>query len=105
MRAVTKTNRAALDALIAEATVDCYNDSECVTGFYTMLEEHLVLPFGTTVLGVEVSVTGVDLSGDDQIVAVCVRGRDRQRIPIVDVPLPTPAPQGAEWIEAYRQWL
>jgi len=28
-----------LDALIAAATVDCYNDSECVTGFYTMLDE------------------------------------------------------------------
>jgi hypothetical protein len=28
--------RADLDALVAEATVDCYNDSECVTGFYTM---------------------------------------------------------------------
>ena len=102
---VTKTNRAALDALIAEATVDCYNDSECVTGFYTMMEEHLAVPFGTTVLGVRVTVQRVDMSGDDQIVAVCVRGRNRQRIPILDVPLPTPAPQGAEWIEAYRQWL
>lgn len=29
-----------MDAMIAEATVDCYNDSECVTGFYTMLDEH-----------------------------------------------------------------
>lgn len=94
-----------MDALIAEATVDCYNDSECVTGFYTMLEEHLAMPFHTTVLGVEVTVQCVDLSGDDRIVAVCIRGRDRQRIPILDLPLPTPAPPGAEWIEAYRQWL
>lgn len=22
-----------------------------------------------------------------------------------DLPLPTPAPDGAEWIEAYRRWL
>ena len=33
--------------MVAEATVDCYNDSECVTGFYTMLDEHLALPFQT----------------------------------------------------------
>jgi len=46
------------DDLIAQATVDCYNDSECVTGFYTILE----------------------------------------------VPLPMPPPDGAEWIEAYRHW-
>jgi hypothetical protein len=94
-----------LDALIAEATVDCYHDSECVTGFYTMLDEHLAMPFHTMVLGVEVTVQCVEMSGDNQIVAVCIRGRDRQRIPILDLPLPTPAPRGAEWIEAYRRWL
>lgn len=38
---VRSPNREALDAMIAVATVDCYNDSECVTGFYTMVDEHL----------------------------------------------------------------
>jgi hypothetical protein len=61
---VKALNRAALDALVAEATVDCYNDSECVTGFYTMLDEHLAGPFQTKVLGVEVTVTGADLTDD-----------------------------------------
>ena len=97
--------RAALDAMIAEATVDCYNDSECVTGFYTMLEDHLAMPFQTVVLGVEVTVTGVDLGEDEQITAVCMRGRAKQRIPILDLPLPTPPPEGVEWIDAYRHWL
>lgn len=32
---------ARLNELIAEATVDAYDDSEQVTGFYTMFEEHL----------------------------------------------------------------
>ncbi|MFC5054080.1 hypothetical protein [Saccharothrix xinjiangensis] len=31
-------------ALIAEATVDCHDGSECVTGFHTMVEEHLAVP-------------------------------------------------------------
>jgi hypothetical protein len=91
--------------MIAEATVDCYNDSECVTGFYTMFEEHLTTPFQTVVLGVDVTVTGVDLTEDDQITAACVRGRARQRVPILDLPLPNPLPEGAEWIDAYRRWL
>ena len=104
-RAKGPQNRAALDALIAEATVDCYNDSECVTGFYTMLEDHLVVPFQTVVLEVDVTVMGVDLTDDEQIVAVCTRGRSKQRIPILDLPLPTPLPEGVEWIEAYRRWV
>lgn len=90
--------------MVAEATVDCYNDSECVTGFYTMLDEHLAVPFQTSVLGVDVTVTKIDLTGDEEIVAVCVRGRARQRIPLLDLPLPTPPPDGAEWVEAYRAW-
>jgi Calcium binding len=93
-----------LDALIAEATVDCYNESECVTGFYTMLEDNLAVPFQTVVLGVDVTVTGVDLTEDGLITAVCTRGKAMQRIPILDLPLPTPPPQGAEWIDAYRRW-
>ena len=32
-------------ALIAEATVDAYNESEQRMGFYTMIEEHLDMPF------------------------------------------------------------
>jgi hypothetical protein len=29
----------------------------------------------------------------------------RKRLPILDLPLPDPAPGGAEWIEAYRAWF
>ena len=94
---------AALEAMIEEATVDAYNDDEQLTGLFTMIEEHLVVPFTTTVLGVEVVVKKVDLTGDS-IVAICVRGRDRQRIDLLDLPLPTPPPDGAVWIDAYRHW-
>ena len=101
---MTQSERAALDALIAEATVDCDNESESVTGFYTMLVDNLAVPFQTVVLGVDVTVTGVDLTEDGQITAVCTRGKAKQRIPIQDLPLPTPPPEGAQWIEAYRRW-
>jgi len=30
------------------------------------------------------------------------RGRERQSVPILDLPLPSPRPEGVEWIEAYR---
>jgi hypothetical protein len=57
----------------------------------------------TEVLGVEVTVRKVDLTGGG-IVAVCHRGKIRQRIGILDLPLPDPPPEGVEWIEAYRCW-
>lgn len=96
--------RPELAALIAQATVDCYNESEQVTGLFTMIEDNLAVPFSTQVLGVTVEVETVDLTADDQIVAVCSRGRQRQRVPLLDLPMPDPPPEGAEWIDAYRAW-
>ncbi|MFG2047361.1 hypothetical protein ACGFIW_08040 [Micromonospora sp. NPDC048935] len=94
---------ATLEAMIEEATVDTYSDDERLTGLFTMIEEHLAVPFTTTVLGVEVTVRKVELAADS-IVAVCLRGRHRQRIDLLDLPLPTPTPDGAAWIDAYRRW-
>jgi len=75
-----------------------------VSGLFTMIDEHLRVPFDTTVLEIKVVVERVDLNDADTIVAVCRAGRKRQRIPILDLPLPIPAPEGAEWIAAYRHW-
>ena len=79
-----------LDAMIEEATVDAYNDEEQITGLFTMLEEHLALPFQTTVLGVTATVTKIDLTAGNEIVAICRRDAHKQAIPILDLPLPTP---------------
>ena len=100
----TRPSPAQLDRLIAEAIVDAYNESEQVGGLYTMMEECLAVPFTTEVLGVAVTVVGVDLTGDDRIVALCRRGKACQRILVLDLPLPEPPPKGAEWIHAYRRW-
>ena len=91
--------------MIEEATVDAYDEMEQATGWYTMFEQHLELPFETRVLGIAVSVASIDLRDGGQIVALCTRGRDRQAISLVDLPLPSPKPIGSEWIEAYRHWL
>ena len=103
-KSADRPTTAYLDRLIEEATVDYYNESEEVTGIFTMIEDNLAVPFATTVLGVEVTVERVDLNKADEIVAVCRRGRERRMIPVVDLPLPDPKPKGAEWIDAYRRW-
>jgi len=99
-----QVDAAELDKLIEEAIVDCHDESEQRTGFYTMLEDNLGLPFETRVLGVQVTVESIDLTDAEEIVALCKRGGVLQAIPILDLPLPAPAPPGAEWIEAYRRW-
>lgn len=97
-------NKAKLEKLIEEAVVDAYNETEQAVGFLTMMQEHLEVPFSANVLGVEVVVEKVDMTRDGRIVAVCRRDNIRQRIGILDLPLPTPAPAGTDWIAAYRQW-
>jgi hypothetical protein len=56
------------------------------------------------VLGVSVTVERVDLTDADEIVAICRRGKIRQVLPVLHLPLAAPRPDGAEWIEAYRYW-
>ena len=104
IKSAARSSTAHLDKLIGEATVDCYNDSEEITGIFTMLEENLIVPFATKLLGLEVAVERVDLNKAGEIVAVCRRGRERLRVPVIDLPLPEPKPKGAEWIDAYRRW-
>ena len=81
-RTSPRLSKEMLAEMIEEATVDAYDDSEQATGRFTMFEEHV-----------------------GQIVAICTRGRDRQAISLVDLPLPPPKPAGTGWIEAYRYWL
>ena len=97
-------SKARLEALIAEAVVDAYGDEEQTCGFFTMIEEHLALPFPASILGVDAVVEKVDMTRDGRIVAVCKRNGVKQRIEILDLPLPKPAPAGAEWIAAYSYW-
>ena len=100
----SRLSKAKLDELVEQATVDCYNESEQATGLYTMIEDNLQLPFDTEVLGMPVNVIAVDITEDDVIVAVCQRGGQNQKLPILELPLPARRPAGSEWIDAYRHW-
>ena len=40
-----RIGKARLVAMIEQATVDCYNESEQLCGWFTMIEENLAVPF------------------------------------------------------------
>jgi hypothetical protein len=93
-----------LEAMTEEATVDCYNESEQLVGWLTMIEDNLKVPFETRFLGITVKVERIDMNRQGAIVAICRREKHKQSVPILDLPPPSPLPAGAEWIEAYRRW-
>lgn len=93
-----------LEELIEEATVDCNDEYEQAMGFAAIIEDNLELPFQTKVLGATVMVTGVEQRGDFDIAAICERDGERQAISLVDLPLPSPPPSGADAVAAYQLW-
>lgn len=100
---MTDMPSAELDDLITDATTDAHDTSEQLMGFFNMLEEHLAVPFKTTILGLTVTVE--DFTYDEnRFVAECVRGGHRQTIDLRDLPMPSPAPAGSQWIAAYCRW-
>jgi hypothetical protein len=94
-----------LDRLIAEAIADCHDIEEATLGFFSVLEENLGLPFTTQIMGVTVNVVSIGQNNAGEIVAVCEREGKRQLLSLLDLPLPSLLPTGAEWIAAYRCWM
>jgi hypothetical protein len=81
-----------LDAPVEQATVDAYDEYEQPASFNAVMGKLPAVPFQTTVLGVEVTVTKIDLLAGSGIAAICRREKHRQAIGILHLPLPTPLP-------------
>jgi hypothetical protein len=69
-----------------------------------MIADNLAVPFETTVLGVTVTVRKIEPTGSG-IVAVCIRGKHRQAISILDLPLPDPPPRGPDDDTGLAEWI
>ncbi len=91
-----------LEELIEEATVDCHDESECLSGFAVMIEDNLEFPFVAKVIGEEVTVTGVT-EEKDNILAECERKGKKYNIDILDIEF-TSMIKGSEWVDAYKKW-
>jgi len=94
-----------LDALIEEITVDCYGEDEELTGFLTYLEDALERPVEATVVGVPVTIVGVDCPAGALrgLVARCRRDGTAYEVSLFDVVLPRGS-ELARVLAAYRYW-
>lgn len=103
-KASRKFNKRELDRMVEDATVDAYNEYEQINGLFCAIEQELVVPFSIEVLGVAARVEMVDLSDEEDIVAICRNGRHKQTISLRHLETPDPPPEGWAWVEAYRHW-
>lgn len=99
-----RLRKSELDGLVAEATVDAHDEWEQLDSFQVMLQDNLAYPFRTRLLGIEVVVTGIAFGLRPDLVFICVRGGETLRVGVLDLPRPSPPPEGWQWVEAYRHW-
>lgn len=95
--------RQRLAALIAAVTVDCYNEAERATAFYTVLTDEVRLPATASLLGTTITVAEIDIGDDgESLLARCVNKETERWLALADVEFPQDTP--AAWLHAaYRQ--
>jgi hypothetical protein len=100
-------NQDRLDALLAEATIDCYGEEEEFMGVLCAMEENLSFPFQAKALGDPVVVIGLDdkRSGPRRGILARVRKGDRQySVALAELEFVGLDPVSVEWLEVYRYW-
>src|SRR5262249_2277562 len=98
-------DRQRLQALIEEATVDCYNEDEQHAGLLTMIEDNVVCPFQAKVVGETVTVTGFEWPKSGYgLYRVCECKGKKHQVDVTSLEWMKQRPRGFEWIEAYFAW-
>lgn len=95
-----------LDELIEQITVDAYGD-EGYWSFLQAIDDEVTLPFTASLVGIEVTVAGVDFDGDERrgLVATVTHDGSSATVSILDLDLTAADPTTIRIIAAYRRWL
>ena len=93
-----------LDSLIAEITVDCYDEDEVLTAFENAFDDAR-LPCPGTVIGEDVEVLSVSAGNNRrELLATCQRAGHRHQIALLDVHIHADAAT-SRLLAAYRRWV
>ena len=93
-----------MSELVEEATMDAYGGAEEAGGWLAVIDDHVGFPFDVELLGVNITVVGVDMTDACELVALCRRGKDRLKVSLLELPQPSPPRKGVEWIAAFQRW-
>ena len=94
-----------LDNLIADITVDCYDEEEQLTAFENAFDEDANFPCPGVVVGEDVEVLSVATRNNRrELIATCRRGGRRYELALLDIDLHAD-PATSRLLAAYRRWL
>ena len=94
-----------LDSLIAEITIDCYDEDEALSAFENAFDEEVSFPIPAVVVGQEIEVVTVRTSdGRRELIATCQRAGRRHHIALLDITIHADQP-ATRLLAAYRRWL
>jgi hypothetical protein len=95
-----------VQAALEDATVDCYDEDEQLSGLLTIAQQELATPFQAKVLGEVVAVVDVKWPEDDRfgLDLVCEHKGKRYRIDARSVELLPPLPDGHLYLAGYLAW-
>jgi len=93
-----------LDRLIAEITIDCYDEDEAIAAFDGWFGDSDYFPIAGTVVGESVRVLYVSLgNGRRELIATCERGGREYEIALLDIVIDAGSPI-QNLVAAYCRW-
>lgn len=93
-----------LDELIAEITVDAYDEDEQLMGFENAFDEEVGFPLSGAVVGEDVEVLSVGRrDGRRELIAACARSGRHYEVALLDVAIRA-EPSVERLLAAYRRW-
>ncbi|MEJ2749806.1 MAG: calcium-binding protein [Anaerolineae bacterium] len=97
-----------LRELVAEATVDCYDEEEAFWGMWATLEDELNYPLSASLIGEVVELIGLDGNASSSHRGIVARVRTKGQtysVSLADLQITDPDSHSAEWLAAYQYWL
>lgn len=94
-----------LDSLIAEITIDAYDEDEALQAFENAFDEDARFPLQGTAIGEDITVLSVgQSSGRHELIATCTRDERRYEIALLDITIHAD-PTVSRLLAAYHRWL
>jgi hypothetical protein len=94
-----------LDSLIAEITVDCYDDDEALTAFENAFDEDTSFPIPATLIGQDIEILSIGTRNDRrELIATCRHAQQKHDVALLDINI-HPNQPASRLITAYRHWL